>query len=96
MRHTFLWIFLLGASLGCCSASAQDTAAQEAAHRATVLAQSPPDAAKVLFGREVTPTAGPAQAIGETGLSAESEHLSPERAPSVGTAMKGVPFRADG
>src|SRR5947208_290929 len=64
MRHTFLWIFLLGASFGCYSASAQDTATQEAARRATVIAQSPPDAAKVLFGREVTPSAGPAQAIG--------------------------------
>jgi len=29
-----------------------------------VLAQSPPDAAKVLFGQEVAPAAGPAQAIG--------------------------------
>ena len=29
-----------------------------------VIAQSPPDAAKVLFGREVAPTAGPAWAIG--------------------------------
>jgi penicillin-insensitive murein endopeptidase len=45
-------------------ALAQDTAAQEAAHRAMVLAQLPPDAAKVLFGREVAPSAGPAQAIG--------------------------------
>ncbi len=55
---------MLGASFGCCSASAQDTAAQEAAHRATMLAQLPPDAAKALFGREVTPAVGPAQAIG--------------------------------
>jgi penicillin-insensitive murein endopeptidase len=57
-------IFVLAAWFGCCSASAQDTAAQEAARRATVLAQLPPDAAKVLFGRELTPSAGPAQAIG--------------------------------
>ena len=49
------WIFLLAAWVGCCTASAQDTAAQEAAHRATALAQLPPDAAKVLFGREITP-----------------------------------------
>jgi hypothetical protein len=46
------------------SSSAQDTPAQEAARRAMVLAQSPSDAAKVLFGREVTPTAAPVQAIG--------------------------------
>jgi penicillin-insensitive murein DD-endopeptidase len=45
-------------------AAAQDTAAQEAAHRAEVIAHSPPDAAKVLFGREITPIAGPAQAVG--------------------------------
>src|SRR5438128_8940132 len=64
MRRTGLCVFLLAAWVGCCSASAQDTAAQEAARRAMVLAQSPPDAAKVLFGREVAPTAGPAQAIG--------------------------------
>jgi penicillin-insensitive murein endopeptidase len=56
--------FVLAAWIGCCSASAQDTAAQEAARRAAVIAQSPPDAAKVLFGREVAPTPGPAQAIG--------------------------------
>ena len=65
MRHPCLWVLVLAAWFGfCCNASAQDTAAQEAAHRATVLAQLPPDAAKVLFGREVTPAAGPAQAIG--------------------------------
>src|SRR6266478_6985 len=64
MRRTGLCVFLLAAWVGCCSVSAQDTAAQEAARRAMVLAQSPPDAAKVLFGREVAPTAGPAQAIG--------------------------------
>jgi penicillin-insensitive murein DD-endopeptidase len=45
-------------------ASGQDTAAEEAAHRAIVMAQLPPDAAKVLFGRESTPSAGPSQAIG--------------------------------
>ena len=45
-------------------ASAQDTAAEEAARRTMVIAQSPPDAAKVLFGRESTPAAGPPQAIG--------------------------------
>jgi penicillin-insensitive murein endopeptidase len=48
----------------CSGAAAQDTAAQEAARRAAVIANSPPDAAKVLFGREATSSSGPAQAIG--------------------------------
>jgi penicillin-insensitive murein DD-endopeptidase len=52
------------ACLGRGEASAQDTAAQEARRRATAIAQLPPDAAKVLFGRETTPSAGPPQAIG--------------------------------
>src|SRR6201993_2730513 len=65
VRHGGLGAFVLAAWFGfCCNASAQDTAAQEAAHRAAVLAQLPPDAAKVLFGREAAPTAGLAQAIG--------------------------------
>ena len=50
------WAFALAGWFGCCGASAQDTAAQEAARRAVVLAQLPPDAAKVLFGREVAPS----------------------------------------
>jgi penicillin-insensitive murein DD-endopeptidase len=45
-------------------AAAQDNAAEEAARRAKVIAQLPPDAAKVIFGRESTPSAGPPQAIG--------------------------------
>jgi penicillin-insensitive murein DD-endopeptidase len=45
-------------------ASAQDTAAEEALHRAMVVANSPPGAARVLFGRESTPAAGPPEAIG--------------------------------
>jgi penicillin-insensitive murein DD-endopeptidase len=45
-------------------ASAQDTAAEEALHRAMVMARLPPDAAQGLFGRESTPAAGPPQAIG--------------------------------
>ena len=64
MRHPCLWVLVLAGWFGCRSASAQDTAVQEAAHRATVLAQLPPGAAKVLFGREVAPAAGPPQAIG--------------------------------
>jgi penicillin-insensitive murein DD-endopeptidase len=50
--------------LGSAPALAQDTAAQEATRRAMVLAQSPPNAAKVLFGRETAPSTGPAQSIG--------------------------------
>ena len=62
-------IFLCGVltllpHLGRGEASAQDTAAEEAPRRAMVIAQLPPDAAKVLFGRESTPAAGPPQAIG--------------------------------
>jgi penicillin-insensitive murein endopeptidase len=62
-------IFLCGvltllAHLGRGEAAAQDTAAEEARRRATVIAQLPPDAAKVLFGRESTPAAGPPRAIG--------------------------------
>ena len=46
------------------SAFAQDTAVEEAAHRAEVLAHLPHDAAKLLFGREATPAPGPPEAIG--------------------------------
>ena len=55
---------MLLAHLGRGEAWAQDTAAEEARRRATVIAQLPPDAAKVLFGRESTPAAGPPRAIG--------------------------------
>ncbi len=64
MSQAGFGILLLVAWLGCSAASAQDTAMQEATHRAEVLAQLPRDAAKVLFGREATPMPGPAQAIG--------------------------------
>jgi penicillin-insensitive murein DD-endopeptidase len=64
MRSAVFWALILVACFGCNGASAQDTAAQEAARRATVIAHSPSDAAKVLFGRETLPTAGPAHAIG--------------------------------
>ena len=46
------------------SAFAQDTAVEEAAHRAEVLAHLPHDAAELLFGREATPAPGPPEAIG--------------------------------
>ena len=45
-------------------AVAQDTAAEEAAHRAEVIAHLPHGAAKLMFGRETTPAPGPAEAIG--------------------------------
>jgi penicillin-insensitive murein DD-endopeptidase len=44
--------------------SAQDNAVQEQARRAAVLARLPPDAAQRAFGAEVTPAAGPPEAIG--------------------------------
>jgi hypothetical protein len=64
MRQAGFWVLLSAAWLSCSAALGQDTAAQEAARRAMVLAQSPLDAAKVLFGREASPTAGAARAIG--------------------------------
>jgi penicillin-insensitive murein DD-endopeptidase len=45
-------------------ALAQDTAVQEAAHRAAVLAHLPPNAAQSAFGGKVAPAAGPPVAIG--------------------------------
>jgi penicillin-insensitive murein endopeptidase len=57
----FLAVVVCG---GAVRVAAQDTAAQEATHRAEIIAHSPPDAAKVLFGRETRPATGPAQAIG--------------------------------
>jgi penicillin-insensitive murein DD-endopeptidase len=58
-----LCVFVLAIGL-CGAARAQDTAAEEAAHRAEVIARLPHDAAKLLFGRETAPAPGPAQAIG--------------------------------
>ena len=46
------------------TARAQDTAAQEAAHRAAVLAELPPDAAKRVFAAQAGPAPGPARVIG--------------------------------
>ena len=46
------------------AAQAQDTAAQEAAHRREVLARLPPDAAKRVFGLATGAAPGPASAIG--------------------------------
>src|SRR5882757_2703673 len=65
MRGLYLCgVLTLLACLGRREASAQDTAAEEPRRRAMVMAQLPPDAAKILFGRESTPAAGPPQAIG--------------------------------
>jgi penicillin-insensitive murein DD-endopeptidase len=46
------------------SAQAQDTAAQERAHRQRMLATLPQDAAQRVFGLVTTPAPGPARAIG--------------------------------
>ena len=43
---------------------AQDTVAEDAAHRAALLVHLPPDAAQRIFGLETTPAPGPAEAIG--------------------------------
>ena len=59
-----LGAFVLALWVGADLAAAQDTAAEEAAHRAEVIAHLPHDAAKLLFGRETTPALGPAEAIG--------------------------------
>ncbi len=61
MRACFV---LLMALLFGRAAMAQDNAAEEAAHRAAVLAILPADAAQRVFGREETPAPGPAEAIG--------------------------------
>src|ERR1700747_2934956 len=81
MRHGGLGAFVLAAWFGFfCNCSAPGPPGQEAAHRAAVLAQLPPDAAKVLFGREVAPTAGLAQAIGayERGCLSGAVPLPPD------------------
>jgi murein endopeptidase len=57
-------VLTLLACFGGGEALAQDTAAEEVVRRAMTIAELPPDAAKVMFGRENTPTAGPPQAIG--------------------------------
>ena len=62
-----LWrcgVLTLLACFGRADASAKDTATEEAARRAMVIAQMRPEAANALFGRERTPAAGPPQAIG--------------------------------
>ena len=51
----------------CGAASAQDNAAEEAAHRAAVLARLPAGAAQRAFGAEGQPAPGPPEAIGAYG-----------------------------
>jgi penicillin-insensitive murein DD-endopeptidase len=64
MRAIVAGVLLAALSAICGSAAAQDNAAEEAAHRAAVLASLPADAAQRLFGQAQTPTPGPAEAIG--------------------------------
>src|SRR5947208_341084 len=64
MRAVAWCACLLVLGLLCGSAAAQDNAAEEAAHRAAVLAQLPADAAKRVFGGKTKPAAGPPEAIG--------------------------------
>lgn len=54
----------MASGLATLPAGAQDTAAQDAAHRAQVLAHLPGNAAQRLFGLEAAPEPGPAEAIG--------------------------------
>jgi penicillin-insensitive murein endopeptidase len=63
MRSLGFRIFLVTGLWAACAA-AQDNAAQEAAHRATVLARLPADAAQRVFGGKAAPAAGPSEAIG--------------------------------
>ena len=58
------WLLLLTRALGCGDAFAQDTASEEAARRASVLAHLPSDAAQRVFGNETAPAPGPPEAIG--------------------------------
>src|SRR6202048_1902492 len=58
----FCVVLLSGLWVAC--AAAQDNAAEEAAHRAAVLARLPADAAQRAFGGKTTPTPGPPGAIG--------------------------------
>jgi penicillin-insensitive murein DD-endopeptidase len=63
-RAAWYCIALLTLALCCGNSCAQDTAAEETAHRAAMLARLPPDAAQRVFGSESTPAPGPPEAIG--------------------------------
>jgi penicillin-insensitive murein endopeptidase len=62
LRRTAVTLTALVAVSG--AAMAQDNVAEEAAHRAAMLARLPQDAAQRIFGLETTPAAGPPEAIG--------------------------------
>ncbi len=55
---------IIALCVACGGAAAQDSAAQEAAHRAAMLTHLPADAAQRLFGREERPAPGRPAAIG--------------------------------
>lgn len=57
-------VLVVAAVLSVSPARAQDTAAEEAAHRTSVLGQLPANAAKRVFGSVGAPAAGPANSIG--------------------------------
>ncbi|HVC55454.1 MAG TPA: penicillin-insensitive murein endopeptidase [Stellaceae bacterium] len=59
-----LYAVIAALAAGATPAAAQDTAAQESAHRQAVLAALPQDAAKRAFGLATGPAPGPADAIG--------------------------------
>jgi hypothetical protein len=79
MRGILFCTWLLTRALGCGEAFAQDTASEEAARRASVLAHLPPDAAQRFFGNETAPAPGPPEAIGsyERGCLEGAEHCPP-------------------
>jgi penicillin-insensitive murein endopeptidase len=81
MRRLAVMIGLLVAVMPAAAARAQDTAAQDAARRAAILAQLPPNAAKRVFGEAATPAPGPARPIGDY---------------ARGCLAGGVPLPADG
>jgi penicillin-insensitive murein endopeptidase len=64
MRAIVAYVLLAAFWAMCGSAAAQGNAAEEAAHRAAVLARLPADAAQRLFGQAQTSAPGPAEAIG--------------------------------
>jgi penicillin-insensitive murein endopeptidase len=82
MRPATIWLaaalFSLTGLPG--SAFAQDTAAQETAHRQAMLARLPADAAKRWFGLATTPAPGPARSIGDytKGCVAGAVQLPPD------------------
>ncbi|MGH7117153.1 MAG: penicillin-insensitive murein endopeptidase [Stellaceae bacterium] len=63
-RVTVICVAIIALWAMCGAAVAQDNAAEEAAHRAALLAHLPADAAQRLFGREETPAPGRPEAIG--------------------------------